>query len=269
MSGIGGGRWRRWVAAALIVAGLEAVSAAAWPSSAAAADQIPTATSFPGVPAVGAVFPDGVASPHTCTGSVIRGAGPDVVLTAAHCLSGTGQGVVFAPGYHDGAAPYGLWTVSAVYADPRWVSAQDPQHDYAFLVLEPRRRAGHTTHLHDLVAGYLLGTAPDPGREVSVIAYAQGLNDRPIICTTATYRFSGYPAFDCHGFVLGTSGAPWLTWTSGSFTVRGTIGGLHQGGCYEYTSYSSAFDRDTLATYQRAQRGTAPDDLPVPGGDGC
>jgi hypothetical protein len=162
-----------------------------------------------------------------------------------------------------------VWTVSAVYADPRWVSTQDPQRDYAFLVLAPHQRAGHQVRLHDLIAGYRLGSAPQPRQQVTVIAYPEGIDDEPIRCTTATYRFTGFPAFDCHGFVLGTSGAPWLTGTGDARTISGTIGGLHQGGCYEYTSYSPTFDHAVLATYQRAQRGATPDDLPVPGGDGC
>jgi V8-like Glu-specific endopeptidase len=278
MAGIGNrGGWRglgrRRHAVAVMVTMLSAVPGAASGSAssslAAAADPIPTAVTFPGVPGVGAVFTDGTTSPHTCTGALIRGDGPDIVLTAAHCLTGNGHGVVFAPGYHDGISPYGLWTVSAVYADPGWVSAQDPQRDYAFLVLAPHQRAGHPVRLHDLITGYRLGSAPGPRQQVTVIAYPEGIGDEPITCTTATYRFNGYPAFDCHGFVLGTSGAPWLTGSGDASTVRATIGGLHQGGCYEYTSYSSTFDRAISATYQRAQRRTPPDDLPTPGGDGC
>ena len=229
----------------------------------------PKARSFGGTPAVGVVLPRGMGSRHTCVGSVIRDQGADVVLTAAHCLSGTTKGVQFAPGYHDGVAPYGVWTVSAAYVDPRWISVQDPRADYAFLVMAPLQRQGRMVHLHDVIRGNVLGTAPPKGRGVTVIAYAAGLNDKPITCSTKTYLSGRYPAFDCHGFVGGTSGGPWLAKNGTDLVVQGIIGGLHQGGCFEYTSYSPPFDRTTVAVFRRAQRGAAPDALPRRPDDGC
>lgn len=200
---------------------------------------------------------------------MIRSPGRDLVLTAAHCLAGTGQGILFAPGYHDGRAPYGVWRVTAAYADPRWVSTQDPRHDYAFLRMAAQQRHSRQVRIGDVVAGYRLGPAPDPGDMVQVVAYTFGILDKPITCTAPVYVSGGYPAFDCHGYVLGTSGAGWLRHGHGRDTVVGLIGGLHQGGCVDYTSYSPRFDADTLALYRRAVRGQAADTLPLPGSDGC
>jgi len=233
---------------------------------------VPTVTPVPtGIPAVGPVFPAGIGSPHECTGAVARSDQANLVLTAAHCLTGTGAGVAFVPGYHDGLAPFGVWTVDGVYVDPRWVAGQDPRFDYAVVTVVPardgRRRPGR---LSDLVGGYAVGVAPVPGRRVEVPAYAAGSNDVPFTCPAPTYSLNGYPAFDCHGYVSGTSGSPWLTRDrDGVPVIRGVIGGLHQGGCVEYTSYSSRFTPAVQALLVRATRGGPADELPLPGGDGC
>jgi hypothetical protein len=238
--------------------------------SAMAATAIPTARTFKGVPAVGAVFLNGTASPHTCSASLIRSDDRDIVLTSAHCLAGNGKNLRFAPGYHDGVFPFGVWRATSAYVDPRWASSQDPQRDYVFLVIAPRRIKGKSVHLRQLVTGYLLGVAPAPGQQVRVVAYRFGFQDRPITCTVPSYRLNGYPGFDCHGYVGGTSGAPWITVTrSGDLKVRGIIGGLNQGGCFEYTSYSSRFDRATIDLFHRAVAKVHPDTLPRAGSEGC
>jgi V8-like Glu-specific endopeptidase len=239
------------------------------PVPAAAARPIPTARTVDGVPGVGALFLDGTSQPHSCTADVISSPGRDLVLTAAHCLAGDGRGAEFAPGYHDGTAPYGVWRVTAAYVDPHWLSTQDPQHDYAFLRIAPQPRGGHLARLGDVVPGYPLAPAPRPGDRIQVVSYPYGIDDRPISCTVPSYVSAGYPAFDCHGYVGGTSGSGWLARHGRSQVVVGLIGGLHQGGCVEYTSYSPRFDGDTLALYRRAVDGAAPDILPQPGGDGC
>jgi V8-like Glu-specific endopeptidase len=245
--------------------------------AAAAGDSIPTARSFDGVPAVGALFLGSAEAAHGCTGSVLRSPARNLVLTSAHCLSGGGTGVRFAPGYHDGLAPYGVWSVTAVYADPRWVTAQDPRYDYAFLAVDPQRWQGRETRLGEVVPGNRLRVTLAPGTAAEIVAYPAGVDDKPVTCTSAIYVSAGYSAFDCHGFVAGTSGAPWLVRADradrgdrgSAGVVAGVIGGLHQGGCVESTSYSPRFDRDTIAVYQRAVHGTAPDLLPEPGSDGC
>jgi hypothetical protein len=261
-------RWRPVVlvvAAALLIGGAASGHDPGLPPGGAR----PTAVSFDGVPEVGALFLGETDGPHACTGSVVRSDDSDLVITAAHCLSGTGQGMSFVPGYRGGLAPYGTWQVTAIYADPRWISVQDPQHDYAFLVLAPQRRGGHPVRLRQTVRGDLLGAAPIPGRPVTVPAYVEGQQDLPIICTAPAYVFQGYPAFDCHGYDTGVSGAPFLVRGPDGPVVRGVIGGLHQGGCFEDTSYSSWFDADTLALYRRAEDGDHPDTLPDPGDGDC
>jgi V8-like Glu-specific endopeptidase len=209
---------------------------------------------------------------HHCTASVVGSPRANVVLAAAHCLSGSGAGLSFAPGYSRGSAPYGRWTVTAAFVDPAWRTAQNPARDYAFLVVAPALRDGVWRNVQDVVGGAQLGTTPPAGAPVQVSGYVAGSDDDQIGCPATTYRTAGYPAFDCGGFAGGTSGSPWLLSPVSSVsggTVVGAIGGLHQGGCLASTSYSAPFDAATRAVYARAASGAPGDLLPAPGSDGC
>ncbi|HEY2165649.1 MAG TPA: trypsin-like serine protease [Jatrophihabitantaceae bacterium] len=233
----------------------------------------PTAqTGPPFVPQIGAIFfPSVLGSslllglPHTCSGSVVHSAGRDLVLTAAHCVYGSGVGYDFAPAYHDGIAPYGVWSATRVYVDPAWAKGHDPAHDYAFLQVQPRSIHGTRTNIEDVTGSYTLGAAPAVGTAVTVSGYLLGSKDEPLHCTASVYDTAGYPSFDCGGYGDGTSGGPWVI---GS-TVVGVIGGLHQGGCTDSTTYSAPFGADTLADWQRASTGSRPDFVTPPGGPGC
>lgn len=231
----------------------------------------PTAESFGGIATVGPIFSDGLRHDHGCTRSVVASPSRDLVLTAAHCVFGTAAGWRFVPGYADGAAPYGVWKVQRAYLDPAWLRGQDPQHDFAILQVANRIRGDRTVALQDVTGAEVLGTAPAQGTAITDIAYNAGLDDKPIRCATTSYLTDGYPAFNCHGFVGGSSGSPWLTSVAGTSrqVVVGVIGGLHQGGCYEYTSYSSAFTGDVRRLINRAARGDRPDTAPQAGSDGC
>jgi V8-like Glu-specific endopeptidase len=267
------GRPTPTTAAPAMVTAAQAAPAVGTPSAAGANGGTErTARTVTGTDAgfVGALFPRGTGSPHSCTATVIAAPGHDLVLTAAHCVSGHASGVMFVPGYRDGTGPEGAWTVQAAYADPRWISGQDPMHDYAVLRVAPRTVGGGTQNLQDTVAGARLGPAPGDGQQVRVVAYDEGLDDRPIACSTATYQLQGYPAFDCGGFAVGSSGAPWLTTDDdGTPVVHGVIGGLHHGGCTPDTSYSSGFGADLQSLLARADQPGAGDNLPHAGSSGC
>ena len=103
---------------------------------------------FGGTPAVGALITTsgGRLGTHICTASVIHSPGRDLLITAAHCVSGYSDtspaGLVFVPGYASGRAQYGIWTVTRIFDDVVWRSAADPAHDVAFLtVAQPGRAA--------------------------------------------------------------------------------------------------------------------------------
>jgi hypothetical protein len=231
----------------------------------------PTATAFDGIPTVGPLFRNGLGANHGCTASVVASPGHDLLITAAHCVSGTAAGYQFAPGYDRGTTPYGVWTVQAAYVDPGWIRSQDPQADFAILRVAGQTRGGHRVGVQDVTGANVLGFAPPAGTPIRDVAYNAGLDDQPIQCATTAYRTSGYSSFNCHGYVGGSSGSPWLVRLPGTAVtfVTGVIGGLHQGGCYEFTSYSSSFGLREQAVLARAALHAPADTVPQAGSDGC
>ncbi|WP_328459527.1 trypsin-like serine peptidase [Streptomyces sp. NBC_00448] len=233
--------------------------------------QTPTATTFDGTPTVGPLFRNGLDQHHGCTASVVASPRHDLLVTAAHCVTGTAAGWQFAPGYRGGQTPYGVWTVTHAYIDPRWAGGQDPHYDYAILQVADQSIGGVKTAIQDVTGGNVLAPAPRAGRSITDVAYNSGIDDLPIHCaTTATYT-DGFPGFNCHGFVGGSSGSPWLAKVPGTHVteVVGVIGGLYQGGCYEYTSYSSPLTWQADKLILRATLGQHPDVVPAAGSDGC
>jgi V8-like Glu-specific endopeptidase len=222
------------------------------------------ATASSGFPTTGPLFLPGLAA-HTCTASVVKSETQDLLITAAHCVYGTGVGMSFVPGPVNGSAPYGRWTVTAAYVDASWRTSRNPLRDVAFLRVAPQRINGSIRSVEQLTGGNALIRTPLNVGQVSVPAYIAGVGGAPITCLANTYRTGAYLAFDCDGYADGVSGAPWIRGSS----VLGVIGGLHQGGCSPSTSYSAPFDAATIAIYQHAVSKARGDVLPGPASDGC
>ena len=230
----------------------------------------PQARPAAAVPTVGALFPAGLDSAHTCTGSVLDSPGGDLVLTAAHCVLGTGPGMLFVPGYDDGAHPDGVYEVQRVWADPAWVNGSDPRYDYAILQVSERDTGSGARRLQDVTGALrLTGRTPTAGTSVQVTGYVGGLLDRPITCDPVVELTQTYPGFRCGGFATGTSGSPLVVGTDPAGVVVGVIGGLHQGGCVDQVSYSSPFADGARQLLARAAAGGPGDTLPQSDGDGC
>lgn len=250
----------------LAAASVAAVAALTVTPACAASQHQSTATTFNGTPTAGAVFISGVFPLHICSGSVVSSANRSVVMTAAHCVrGGTAKGYEFAPGFHDGNAPYGMWRVIAAYGAPGWVRHVDNHDDFAFLVVAPRRINGRLRHLQDVTGANILGTTPPVGEHVMVVGYPLGVGGSPVHCTARVFRDGAFPGFHCNGFADGTSGGPWIA----SGHVVGLIGGLHQGGCTAATSYSPPLGRAARQALYRAGHYRRPDTFPSPPGDGC
>lgn len=198
---------------------------------------------------VGAMFLGQLNGPRMCTASVVASPHRNLLVTAAHCVTtaehSTYDGLVFAPGYRDGKAPYDVWPVTSVTVDPRWLDNEDPEYDVAFLTVDTLRGR----QIEDVLGGNPLGDYEGFGLPVSVTGYPNE-STQPITCrTVTTMQSSTQQRFDCTGYTDGTSGSPWLT-QSGS--VIGVIGGYQQGGDSDDVSYSITFDDRVSALYQKA-----------------
>lgn len=258
-------------AIAIVIAGSLVAAALAIPAAASAQPPAGTQKSkpFAGTPTVGALFDSATSGKHFCSASVVASPGGDVLMTAAHCIDGSAKGLSFAPGFHDGTAPFGRWTVTGAYFDPAWIAEGNPTRDFAFLTVAPRRLAGVPTDIQTVTGANVLGTKPSKGDTVTVPAYPDGQAKVPITCTAKVYFEGIYPAFNCNPYIGGTSGSPWLEATSEGVKVVGLIAGLHQGGCFTYTSYSPPLGSSARATYDRAVAGAKPEVGPEAGSDGC
>jgi V8-like Glu-specific endopeptidase len=211
---------------------------------------------FAGTPAVGALFTmsRGKLGQHFCTASVVDSPRGDLVITAAHCVTGI-SGMVFVPGYDRGTAPYGTWTVTKVYADKSWTSSSDPDDDVAFLSVS---QAGSIVPIEDVTGAETLQTDTPTRQLVEVIGYPDAA-DQPIACKNWTREpMSDQLEFDCGGYTNGTSGGPFLASVNsrtGQGTVIGVIGGYERGGLTPQVSYSSRFGANVAALYQVAEAG--------------
>jgi V8-like Glu-specific endopeptidase len=258
-------------AIAITIVGSLAAAALVLPAVASAKPPAGTQKSkvFSGTPTVGALFDSAASGKHFCTASVVASPRGNVLITAAHCIQGSAKGVSFAPGFHDGTAPFGRWTVTGAYFDPAWIAEQNPTRDFAFLTVAPRRIGGVQTEIQTVTGANVLSSKPSSGETVTVPAYPDGQAKVPITCTAKVYFNGIYPAFNCNPYIGGTSGSPWLAATSEGVMVVGLIAGLHQGGCYTYTSYSPPLGSNARAVYERAVAGAKPDIGPEAGSDGC
>ena len=213
---------------------------------------------FAGTAAVGALFATsaGKLSQHFCTASVINSPDGDLVITAAHCVTGTSGTVAFVPGYNGGSVPYGVWTVTKVYVDRAWSSSANQDDDVAILQVHQR---GSSVPIEDVTGAERLGIGAPATRElVQVIGYPNGTN-QPITCQNRLKEpMRDQLEFDCGGYTDGTSGGPFLSKVdpaTGQGTVIGVIGGYEQGGDTPQVSYSAVFGSNVAALYHKAEAG--------------
>ena len=176
----------------------------------------------------------------------------DLVVTAAHCVTGVEGQMAFVPGYVNGKKPYGVWPVTAVYTDQAWQQSQGQNDDVAFLKLASvgGKSVESVTGAEQLAFG-----AKVPAL-VQVIGYPDS-DDQPISCVNWAKAFSATQlVFDCDNYTDGTSGGPFLlTASSGHRTAIGVIGGYEQGGDTPDVSYSPVLGATMAALYRSAEAG--------------
>jgi V8-like Glu-specific endopeptidase len=207
----------------------------------AQADLKPTATnqSYPYRPTGKLTFttPTGGAS---CSASLIR---KGLVVTAAHCVALFGSGKFyskwqFAPGYRNGTAPYGLWTVTKAYVLTAYLNGTDScanpgvicQDDIGILVLKAKSGAypGTKTGWY----GYA-GWSGLPA-QVTQLGYPGDLDNGLYMERTDS---PGYTSSSCcsNDTLIGTlmgkgsSGGPWLVNFGKAPTLTGAVAGPNSG----------------------------------------
>lgn len=207
---------------------------------------------------VGALFVQGNTSTgnHFCTASVVDSPGSDLLITAAHCISGGKNGgyqknIVFIPGYRDGTTPFGIWTVRKLLVAPQWQKSSDPDYDVGFVTLN----SDNGKNIEDILGANKLSFDPGYRNLVRVTGYPDSVNE-PVACRNWTSQQSPTQLrFNCAGFYDGTSGSPFVTHfdpQTRTGTIIGVIGGYQQGGNTPSVSYSSYFGPWVEALFKQA-----------------
>jgi V8-like Glu-specific endopeptidase len=217
----------------------------------------PAASAINGVGTAGALFHRDGAGDHFCTAGVVNSPRGNLLITAAHCIhDGRGKGyrsdLAFVPGYHDGVRPYGTWSVTAAFVDPRWADSSDPDVDVGFLTVAPHQGR----QIAEVVGANRLMISQGFTNMVNVIGYPDD-QQGPIACANHTVMHSdSQMRFDCDGFTDGTSGSPWLANYdphTGTGDVVGVIGGYELGGSTPDVSYTMYFDADVQQLYDQVR----------------
>ena len=88
-----------------------------------------------------------------CSGSTVNSNGKDSVITAGHCVYGSLGGEVpnegwhtnwiFVPGYHNGYAPYGVWTARELWVPTAYYDNQDEGDDIGGAVINTNAYGQH------------------------------------------------------------------------------------------------------------------------------
>lgn len=214
-------------------------------------------------PAIGSLSSSSNPNDHGCSASIV---GPNIIVTAAHCVHGE-RNVFFSPGYHDGQAPYGTWRGLATYVDDGWKTDNDingtegtggSPYDFAFVVLEKRNGKNVAEATGSSLRLKIDAALP---ADVTVRGYPSA-KDKPYSCdSTASRNDQHWETLQCLGIPGGFSGGPWTA--RGTTDVIGVIGGRGQNlPPTDARNYSVRFDAKVKALYDKAVSS------PVPPGNG-
>lgn len=226
-------------------------------ASAAAAGDGPgpfgvTVTALPTVPSArfGALFPAGRRSHlrggHFCTASVVHSPHRNLIVTAAHCLDDNPGHLVFVPGYRDGKAPYGVWTLGRRFLPGGWAKGKDEDSDVAFAVVERQGGRG----VEDVVGGNRFVSGMATGATAVTVTGYPNSRETPIRCSNKpALHGRTQQRISCPGFSGGTSGSPWV---NGDGQVVGVLGGHEDGGVTADVSYSVVFGSEAARLYRES-----------------
>ncbi|MFD3937597.1 trypsin-like serine peptidase [Streptomyces sp. NPDC058611] len=217
----------------------------------------------------------------SCTGSVVRSKGRNLLLTAGHCGTGLKKATqrIFVPQYRhgldSGSQPSGVFPITDVYVDPRYVNnTKGPTSDLdtAFATAGP----GAKGLVENVTGGLTFTQASGYDHTVTVVGYPSSAKDNPthraITCTVRTKRLQRFRQMqmECGGYYGGVSGSPWIKGYDAktrSGQVIGNLGGYHGGGNdanVDWVSYAPLFGKDAQDLYNDAANGIGPDKVKRP-----
>lgn len=201
---------------------------------------------------------------YSCSASTVGGSNPDVVVTAAHCVTdGTGGWAVnwtFVPGYENGQEPYGSFPAKSFFVSSQWTDGTNKDNDVAFVDVGEATVGGVTRSVGDVVGSQPIsfkGRTPT----AAVFGYpavAPYTGDELDYCAgpVSADPYGGADAGVACGMTEGDSGGPWLS----SFdpgTGTGVITGVTS---FKYTGqdstlYSTSLGQLAQSLYNRAEAG--------------
>ncbi len=220
--------------------------------------------------AVGRIFFSLGGTDYVCSGALVGGGHPDVVLTAAHCVTGgPGRGRatqwvtnwVFVPGFADGRLPYGEYTAHRFLVSPGWTAPSGGEaDDFAFVQVTPATPGegpgaakpppglsvefANSQDMAALTRSYVFGYPAEPPYTGLYLAFCAGR-------VTAAGGRVGMPC----GMTAGDSGGPWLA----GFRPRRGSGLVTAVTTYKMSGdlavlYGAVLGPQARALYQRALR---------------
>ena len=177
---------------------------------------------------IGKVFFTLQGTDYVCSGNAISAVNENTIATAGHCLnSGPGafaSRLTFVPAYENGAAPYGQWDATELFAPTQWSSGGDITYDTGFaIVASPTGRT-----LSDTVGAS--GVAFNNARGLSSTAYGypagapftgETLQSCTGRATADPYGQSESQGIPCD-MTGGSSGGPWFI-GSGSGGLQNSV----------------------------------------------
>ncbi|MER7755675.1 hypothetical protein [Kitasatospora sp. NPDC097643] len=228
----------------------------------------PMANDWPtnGLPSVGALFFNVGPIHERCTGTVINTGTGNIIATAGHCIWNRMASwlpptpmpnPVFVPGYHNGQAPYGKWSVKSRYIATAWKKNLHPDYDYGFIVLNK----SNGRRIQDVVGANGWRTNAGYSNWVEITGYPDN-RDQPLQCFAWTRQANNWMwqlIFPCDNFHTGVSGSLLLENYGRQIPQLGvavaSLGGYQQGGNSDNTSYAVLWNGNTAALINAAVRG--------------
>ena len=189
---------------------------------------------------VGALFTGGK---HFSTASVIACPGSDLILTAAHSLTGKQPAdVTFVAGYGVAGQPP-VFQLTQVFFPPLWLAGRNIDDDFALARVSPA-----PLQLEPLT----IATGWRQAQPSVVVPSYPDAMSTPLIGAAPTEAFGdNQMVFRYDGYTDGTSGSPFIVYGD---HVIGALGGYEQGGDAPDVSYAACFRENMAQLLASAQQ---------------